>query len=326
MTAALLVTLASVIAPIEPTAPVRAQAAEAGKFVVRVRARALVEMRGDRGPEVHEALSITSGVLVGRGLVLTDLHAVSLPLPGGRARVVDDMAVEVPNAGVFPAEFVVADPSQDIALLKLGGLGKELRGAELAQSAPGVGDALLALAAVEGGVAAHQTSVAEAGESRAALDAELGKQFWGAPLFDSSGALAALGTPAPVSTGAITSVLLFPLAFPFFLDRAAEPERDLAARYDDGPPHALAVCSEPLEQLGVGHALGLAALFRRDELTRPAGPGRDRLQLVGGERLLDEIALIELELVLREKLPRFDAARSAGLPEQMHFGFGHALS
>ena len=53
-----------------------------------------------------------------------------------------------------------------------------------------------------------------------------------------------------------------------------------------------------------------------------ADPRGEEPQFVRGERLLDEVAELETFFgkVLREELPRFHAARSAGLPVELHLG------
>src|SRR3954471_436241 len=92
-----------------------------------------------------------------------------------------------------------------------------------------------------------------------------------------------------------------------------ESQRQLASDLDDRPPHAAAVLGEPGDQLVPGEPLRLGAALRRDERLGAARFLRERAQLRGRERLLDQVALFDLLLLSREKLPRLHAARSAGL-------------
>jgi len=100
-----------------------------------------------------------------------------------------------------------------------------------------------------------------------------------------------------------------------------EPQRQLAPHLDDRPPHALSVARQPGQQLLSGEALRLGAALGGDEMLGAAGQLRQPPQLVGGERLLDQIARRDLDLLPREELPRLHAARSAGLPVEVD---GHA--
>src|SRR5205823_2715274 len=91
-------------------------------------------------------------------------------------------------------------------------------------------------------------------------------------------------------------------ALEFLFQRPAgflsESKRQDAADFDDRPAHAGAVFRQPLDQLLAAEPLGLRAALGRDQVFRAAGPGCERGQLVGRERLLDEVALGELDLLL----------------------------
>src|SRR5207237_3933902 len=103
----------------------------------------------------------------------------------------------------------------------------------------------------------------------------------------------------------------------FLFERAAgflsKSEGQDAAHFDDRPADAAAVFGEPLDQSLAGQPFGLRAALGRDQILSAARPGGERGQLVGRERFLDDVALGELSLLLREQLPRFLAADSAGL-------------
>src|SRR5207248_2397870 len=102
-------------------------------------------------------------------------------------------------------------------------------------------------------------------------------------------------------------------AFELLLGIRGEAQRQLAVHLDDRSPHAAAVPGEPGDQLLAGEAFRLLAPLGRDELLRAAGLLRQRAELGGVERLLDQIALFDRLLLAREKLPRLHAAGSAGL-------------
>src|SRR5205085_2810652 len=77
-----------------------------------------------------------------------------------------------------------------------------------------------------------------------------------------------------------------------------------AAHFDDGPADAAAVRRQPGDELLAGEPLGLAAPLGRDQVLRSARATRQRAQFRGAQRLLDEVALLDLvDLLLREKLP-----------------------
>jgi hypothetical protein len=62
--------------------------------------------------------------------------------------------------------------------------------------------------------------------------------------------------------------------------------------------------------------------FGSDEMLGPSHPRREDPQFVRGKRLLDEVPELYTVVrhLLREKLPRFHAARSTGLPVERYLG------
>jgi hypothetical protein len=64
------------------------------------------------------------------------------------------------------------------------------------------------------------------------------------------------------------------------------------------------------DQLSLGQPRGFFPTLGADQLTNSAQPFRQGLQLVRGQGLFGELALNDLMLLLREKLPRFVAAGS----------------
>jgi hypothetical protein len=102
-----------------------------------------------------------------------------------------------------------------------------------------------------------------------------------------------------------------------------ESQDDAFSLDHDRSPHAAAVLGQPLQQLLAFQPFGLGALFRCDQLTLAAGLRGQLAQLVGGERLLDDVAEREFLFtdLVREKLPRFDAAGSTRLPNELDLGW-----
>jgi hypothetical protein len=90
-----------------------------------------------------------------------------------------------------------------------------------------------------------------------------------------------------------------------------ESQRELACGFDDRTAHPSAVFRQPGEQLLAGEAFSFRPALGRDELPCATGFLRQRAQLRCGERLLDQVAFLDRQLLSREKLPRLDAPRSA---------------
>src|SRR5437870_8391388 len=100
----------------------------------------------------------------------------------------------------------------------------------------------------------------------------------------------------------------------------SKSQGELASRLDDGPAHPRAVFRQPGDQLLCGKALRFRPALGSDELLRAASLLRQSAQLGGGERLLDQIAFLDGQLLSREKLPRLHAAGSAGFAIETDHG------
>jgi len=176
-------------------------------LAVLVRARALIGERTDGGGlRVHEALSLASGVLIGNGLALTELGAVTLTAADGRREVASQIEVVVDDVGPLPAHVLAADAALDLAVLRLPDEARALPGALLAPDDPDIGDPLLAVGA-DGdsldAVGVHLTRVDSGadGTRRLRTDRALPAPFWGGPLFDARGRLGGLNTPPAGAAG-----------------------------------------------------------------------------------------------------------------------------
>jgi hypothetical protein len=100
----------------------------------------------------------------------------------------------------------------------------------------------------------------------------------------------------------------------------------LLADDDDRPAHVSTVGGKPGEQGLAGFSGRLGAALGSDELCGITDESRQLFQLGDGERFFDQMPNVEFvgAELLREKLPRFDAAGSAGFPVEL--GRGHAAS
>ena len=188
-----LLLLAFVVRPLAPAPDLHAVADRAHAWTVFVTAS---------GGGVK---SSASGVLIGGGLVLTDLHGLLTREPGG-AVVPAEITVVVDGVGPLPARLAGIDAALGIAVLRLPDQARGLPGAAIAAVDPDVADELLAMGTdgtsvnvlgvkvdhIEGGVMLRTS---------AALPAS----FRGGPLFDARGNLAALELPE--GAAAASSVL-----------------------------------------------------------------------------------------------------------------------
>ena len=174
--------------------PFRAVAARMRPDVVQLRARALLGVRGQEG--VHEAQLTGSGVLVGNGLAVANLHIAVLPDIQGRLAPVESVEIVVPGQGAFAATLLAGDLGLDIALYRLEG-GEALPGVALAESDPDVDQAVVAMGASGDRIAAVRSAITEVHEAGFALAAPLGSDFWGGPIFDGEGKL--VGVFGPVA-------------------------------------------------------------------------------------------------------------------------------
>lgn len=176
-------------------------------LAVQVRARASV---GD-GARTHEAISVASGVLIGDGIAIAEFDAVTLSTPDGPAPA-DQIEVVIDDVGPVPARLVAGDEGLDIAVLELPAAVRPLPGAVMAEDAPGVGDAALAVGIDGDSIQAAEVLLGGseyAGESdaRLRLDRELPLAFRGGPLFDGHGRLVGIATrPTAAGADAVTTI------------------------------------------------------------------------------------------------------------------------
>lgn len=138
-----------------------------------------------------------TGVLIGGGLALTTLHTVS-----------SAGAVEILVQGGAPvaARVVGGFPHVDLAVLRLDAPGA-LPSAPLADQAPAVGDALIAMGTDEDAVDAVGVNVAAVKGDLLVLAStrRVDSRFWGGPIFDTQGRLVAISLSTIALPGAITA-------------------------------------------------------------------------------------------------------------------------
>jgi S1-C subfamily serine protease len=202
---------ASVVLPPSRIAGLQAVADRVHALAVQVRARAFVADQTDGELRVHEAVSMASGVLVGNGLVLTALSAVTLQGPDGGLQPANEVEVVVDDVGTLPARLLAGDAGLGVAVVQLPDLARGLAAASLAADDPKPGDELLAVG-VDGdsiravGVLLEKIVLDDAGP-RLETDRAPPPSFWGGPLFDERGHLVGIavretragGTGVPVS-------------------------------------------------------------------------------------------------------------------------------
>jgi hypothetical protein len=144
--------------------------------------------------ESAEKINAAPGVLVGDGLVLTDLRALQVADPDGGLQPAMEIAV-LTAEGAFPARLVDSALDAGVAVLELPEAGRPLEGPPLAEGTPG--DQLLALRASKQGPSFLLEVI---GFSIRRVEDPLGLRsarglpvrFAGAPVFDAEGALAGL--------------------------------------------------------------------------------------------------------------------------------------
>jgi S1-C subfamily serine protease len=195
---------AAVVVPLPSHPDLQAVADRVHAFTVQVRATAFVTERTDGPLRMHEAVSFSSGVMVGEGLVLTTLSAVSLRGSDGHVQPADQLAVLVDDVGPLPARLLAGDTGLDVAVLQLPDQARTLAGASLAPEDPSAGDGMVALC-VEGdsiravGLLLERIAPGDDARPRLQTDHVLPAPFWGGPLYDDRGQLAGIATR---STGA----------------------------------------------------------------------------------------------------------------------------
>ena len=190
---------ASVIVPFPRHPDLQAVADQVHGFTVQVRAIAFVVERTDGPLRMREVDNLSSGVMVGEGLVLTTLSSVSLRSPDGRVQPADQLAVLVEDVGPMPARLLAGDTDLDVAVLQLPDQARSLPGATLAADDPSAGDGMVALG-VDGnsikavGLQLERIATGDDAGPRLRTEHALPAPFWGGPLFDDRGQLAGIAT------------------------------------------------------------------------------------------------------------------------------------
>jgi len=209
---------AAVVVPGPPGPDFKPVADRVHALTVLVRARAFIADRSDDGRlQVHEAASSASGVLVGHGLAITDLGAVTLPRRDGQLERAAEIEVVVADVGTIPARLVGVDAALGVAVLRLPDETRTLPGASLTAGHPAAAEPMIAFGADDRHLTAIRVQVndvvdGEGDAFRLQTDRAFPEPFWGGPLFDAQGRLAGL-IVRPQGTGgtAIPASLLRPL-------------------------------------------------------------------------------------------------------------------
>jgi len=197
---------ATVIVPLPHDPDLQAIADQVHGFTVQVRATAFVAEHTDGPLRVHEEVNLSSGVMVGEGLVLTTLSSVSVRGPDGRVQTADQLAVLVEDVGPLPARLLAGDTDLDVAVLQLPAQARSLPGATLAADDPSAGDGMVALC-VDGdsikavGLRLERIATGDDAEPQLRTEHALPAPFWGGPLFDDRGQLAGIATRATGAEG-----------------------------------------------------------------------------------------------------------------------------
>jgi len=197
---------AAVVVPLPHRPEIQAVADRVHALTVQVRARAFIAEQTDGGLRVHDALSSASGVLLGDGLVLTGLSAVTLRGQDGALQPANEIEVVVDDVGPLPARLLAGDAGLDVGILQLPDVARSLPGASLAAEDPNVGDTMLALG-VEGdsiravGVLLERVGHGDDAGPRLQIDHALRPPFLGGPLFDDRGRLVGIMPTHPASAG-----------------------------------------------------------------------------------------------------------------------------
>jgi hypothetical protein len=144
-----------------------------------------------------ENVSAASGVLVGNGIVLTDLGAVVVKNSDGVLQPASEIAV-LTAKGMFGARIVEAALDVNVAVLELPQAARLFEAPPLAEGPSASGDQLLAIRASKQGAALLFEAIgfsierSEGDAHRLRATTVLPITFAGAPVFDARGALAGL--------------------------------------------------------------------------------------------------------------------------------------
>lgn len=202
---------AAVVVPLPSHPDFQAVADRVHGFTVQVRATAFVAERTDGPLRMTESVSLSSGVMIGEGLVLTTLSAVSLRGADGRVQPADQLAVLVDEVGPLPARLLAGDTGLDVAVLQLPDQARSLPGASLAPEDPSAGDGMVALC-VDGdsiravGLLLERIAPGDDARLRLQTDHVLPAPFWGGPLFDDRGQLVGINTRSAGADGSAVPV------------------------------------------------------------------------------------------------------------------------
>jgi S1-C subfamily serine protease len=186
-------------------------------LAIQVRARAFLADDTERGVRVHEAVSVASGVLIGDGVAIVELDAVTVDTADGLVPA-NQIEVVIDDVGAMPARLIAGDRSLDIAVLQLPAAVRDVPGAVLADDAPSVGDAVLAFGVDGDSVSAAQVLLArwDGDDSQGGLriDRALPARYRGGPIFDARGELVGVttrvtdaGSNGVATTSSLRSVL-----------------------------------------------------------------------------------------------------------------------
>jgi len=159
------------------------------------------------GQEAQDAVSHGSGVLIGNGLAITTLHAVTAPGADGRMLPLREVRVLVADVGPLDARVIAGVPEIDLALLLLPDRGASLAGAPLAAEVPAEGDLLVAMGAGDESVTVRGVVVSAVNGDFFALTSKrvIDSRFWGGPLFDGDGRLVGIQLSSLVGSKAISA-------------------------------------------------------------------------------------------------------------------------
>jgi S1-C subfamily serine protease len=159
-----------------------------------------------------------TGVLLGDGLALTALHSVGVQGKDGHVSAMGDVVAIVYERGEVRAHVVAGAPELDLAILRLDSKDAPAP-APLAMVPPAVGERLVAMGASDEQIVAAGVTVSGESDDGSLLlisTRNIDSRFWGGPLFDGEGHLAAMTLS---SMGQIKAMSISSLRS--FIDQAA---------------------------------------------------------------------------------------------------------